>query len=230
MYINHINNKIKIAIVAIPILSLLVIGFIGANAGTFTCATNVCTGSDGFTIGDSSGLFHFTLSGFDGITIKESGMINAATKLIIKDAIRFADSGSFRTAIIKVLDKIVFGDFTSTLSSVISTTTILITETITKILNSCSGSSCYVNPNAGNMEALAEQIIFPLIFIMGTVFGFLYMGLKFFGVSVMIATFILIGLAYIGIIPSYFTLLSIIAVGAALTKMISGMIGDKGTE
>lgn len=75
-----------------------------------------------------------------------------------------------------------------------------------------------------------EDLLFPLIFILGTIFGFMYIGLKFFGVSVMIATFILLGLAYIGIIPSYFTLLSIVAVGAALTKMISGMIGDSGGE
>jgi len=186
-----ISRKVLITIVLIPLLTLIVIGFSITNASTFTCTSNVCIGSDGFTFADSSYPYRATFSAIDGFS---------------------------------------FSDASSGILNGITTVTTYVTSIITQLANSCAGSSCYVNAGAGLSESLAENIIFPLIFILGTVFGFMYMGLRFFGVMIMVATFILLGLAYIGIIPSYFTLLTIIGVGAALTKMISGMIGDSGNS
>lgn len=146
------------------------------------------------------------------------------------DSMTFTDRAGLFRFVLSVFDSLRINEIASGLSSVITTMTNYITSTITILGGQCSGSSCYQNVNGGLLETIVEDILFPMIFILGTVFGFFYIGIKFFGVSVMVATFILLGLAYIGIIPSYFTLLSIIAVGAALTKLISGMIGDKGMD
>lgn len=172
----------------------------------------------------------FILINFTHITYASSPASCTSNSCFASDAFTFKESTFLSHFELAVLDSIKFADSSTALNTFILSVTTLITSTITILGNICTGSSCYVNVNATGMEALAEQVIFPLIFIMGTIFGFLYMGLKFFGIVVMVATFIILGLAYIGIIPSYFTLLSIVAVGAALTKMISGMIGDRGAE
>lgn len=146
------------------------------------------------------------------------------------DSMTFSDKSGLFRFVLSAFDSFKFNEIASGLSSAIITITSLITSTINVLGVQCSGSSCYQNANGGLLETIVEDILFPMIFIIGTIFGFMYIGVKFFGISVMVATFIILGLAYIGIIPSYFTLLTIIAVGAALTKMISGMIGDRGME
>lgn len=181
------------------------------NATSASCTGNTCFSTDSITLTDVSQIFHFGISGIDGFIFGEHSILKSL-------------------GIIKVFDTFNMIDSILINRNTLTTITTLITDTITQIVATCSGSACYQNPSATGMEAIAEDVIFPLIFIAGTVFGFLYMGIKFFGIAVMISTFIILGLAYIGIIPSYFTLLTIIAVGAALTKMISGMLGGNNGE
>ena len=221
-----INSKMKIITITIPLLILIIIGFTSAIAGTFTCTSNVCTGSDGFTMAESQSIFHFGLSAIDSFAFSEKGILSSAAKLIVSDLFKFTDINNFKNSMIKIIDSMSIIESSILNGNIVTTVTTYVTSVIDQLVASCSGSSCYSNASATGMEAIAEQIIFPLIFILGTVFGFMYMGLKFFGISVMVATFILLGLAYIGIIPSYFTLLTIIAVGAALTKMVNGMLGN----
>lgn len=226
-----LSNDLKIIIA--PLITLLILvtfTHVGFASPPASCTSNSCFSIDNITFNENSNIFHFGISAVDGFIFGEHGSISASVKILASDLIKFSDSSVFRTLIIKVVDTFKFIDFNLLNRNAITTVTTFITETVNQLVNNCSGSSCYQNPNATGMEAIAEDVIFPLMFIVGTVFGFLYMGIKFFGISVMIATFIILGLAYIGIIPSYFTLLSIVAVAAALTKMIRGMIGGSEAE
>jgi hypothetical protein len=129
-----------------------------------------------------------------------------------------------------VVDKFMVTEASAIKAFLQVTITSLITNTITQIGANCGGNSCYINANATGNELIFEYVVFPAVFIFGTIFGFIYMGIKAFGVTVLLMSFLTLGLAYIGIIPSYFTLLTIIMVGAALTKLLTGMFNGGSSE
>ena len=200
----HIEKRL-IFIWAITLVALVMFTKVQVNAVSASCTTNSCFTVDTVTFSDASSVFHSLINVIDKVT--------------------FTDKGFIIQIMIKAIDKFLVTE-TSILQALgITTITSYVTSVITQIAQSCSGSSCYQNANATGNEFLAEYIIFPAIFIFGTVFGFIYMGIKSFGIVTLITTFMILGLAYIGIIPSYFTLLTIIIVGAALTKLISSMFG-----
>lgn len=199
------NNNLKVIITGV-IATILIITFSQGIASSFSCSSNVCSGSDTVAFSDATNLFHALINAADKFTIKEKtiGVVQIMVKIIDKFMVT-------ESAILK--------------SFIQTTITSFITQTITQIAQNCAGSSCYTNPNATGTELIVEFVIFPAVFIFGTIFGFMYMGIRAFGVAVLIMTFLTLGLAYIGIIPSYFTLLTIIMVGAALTKLLTGLFG-----
>lgn len=157
-------------------------------------------------LGDS---FHLV----DSITIPHTQFFNDAFHLV--DSITIAGIHIFNDA---------FNLMDSLISSLTNLNIVTITTTLTQLVlgQTCSGVNCYSTNGANNFDNTMTQIIMPAMLILVTGFGFMYMGVKSFGVFIVIETFVILMLAYIGIIPSWFSLLVILFVGAAFTKLLLG--------
>ena len=103
----------------------------------------------------------------------------------------------------------------TSISNIIKVITTTMTSIITVIGNTCTGGSCYNGDGS-----IYSIVIIPAILIIVTGFGFMYMGVKFFGVFVMVESFVLLSLSLLGIIPTWFTLLVILFVSAAMTRIV----------
>jgi hypothetical protein len=126
----------------------------------------------------------------------------------------------------KISDSFHFIDLVPNAHSTITTIYITITHVITVLGTACNGGSCYIPTGASLSDEIVTELIFPILMIAGTGFGFLRMAPKSFGILVMIESFVMLCLAYIGIIPSWFTLLIILFVASALARLIISFFGS----
>jgi len=110
------------------------------------------------------------------------------------------------------------------LGSIVTVVYTTITDYITVLgqSNSCGTQNCFTMGDA------YTTVVIPAIIIVVTGFGFMYMGVKSFGVFILIESFVLLMLSLLQIIPSYFTLLIILFTSAALTKMVVGFFRGGG--
>lgn len=163
-------------------------------------------------------------------SIQVNGGIGSAF-VSISDTINFIDSNPVLNSIaqigIHVADDLGLREFATVLAqtqTIIITTIYSIITQIGNVGNGCT-NSCYTNTN-DLISTITTEVIFPLMLIAGTGFGFMYMGFKTFGVIVMIESFVILMLAYAQIVPSWFTLLIIIFVSAALAKLVGGLFSN----
>jgi hypothetical protein len=103
----------------------------------------------------------------------------------------------------------------------IVTVTTTVVSTIQVIGTGQCGSSCF-NYGGNFYGVLMTEVVAPIVIIMANAFGLMYMGIKTIGAIITIESFVIMVIAYIGIIPSWFNLLIIILVSAALAKLLIG--------
>lgn len=197
----------------------------GSGGGTTT--TGGIHATDAFDLRDSAipiGLIIKSLTDTMHITESTISGINSFISFLTEHFNIHESVSRFLNNFGVLVDAFNFNDATSGFLKIYN----IITTTITSIIQvigtgSCPSGSCFHYSSGSTLDNILTDVVAPMIMIAATIFGFIYMGIKSFSIVVMVATFVILMLAYGNIIPSWFTLLTIIFISAALARLIINM-------
>jgi hypothetical protein len=155
-----------------------------------------------------------------------SDSINVPQKIIMVDLFHMSDTlGNVITNALHAFADAFHMLDAWNLGSIVTTVYTTVTDFVTVLgqSDSCGAQNCFTMGDA------YTTVVIPALIIVVTGFGFMYMGVKSFGVFILVESFVLLMLSLLQIIPSYFTLLIILLTSAALTKMVVGFFRGGGS-